>query len=163
MKLSQETLKSELHYDPATGLFTRARAASTFRKVGEVAGGADRNGHIRISIGNRLYSAHRLAWLYVYGIHPSGAIDHINGNRSDNRIANLRDVTLSVNQQNQRAAQKHNSTGLLGVTFNKARGRFQAQIGLGKDRRYLGLFDTAEAAHAAYVTAKRALHEGCTI
>ncbi len=88
-------------------------------------------------------------------------MDHLNGDASDNRLANLRDVPQEVNQQNQRRANADSKTGLLGAS---PRGpRFQAAITTQGDRRYLGLFDTAEEAHQAYLTAKRQLHAGCTI
>lgn len=162
-ELTREKLMSELSYNKDSGVFTRIRAASNAVEVGDIAGGKDRNGHIRISVSNRLHAAHRLAWLYVHGEWPSGVIDHINGDRADNRIVNLRDVPQSTNQQNQRNAHSINKTGLLGVTFHKSRGKFQAQIGRGKDHIYLELFLTAEEAHSAYLDAKRAIHEGCTI
>ena len=113
-------------------------------------------------IDEREYSAHRLAWLYVHGAWPTGQIDHINGDRGDNRISNLRDVTPALNTQNQRrAARSNKSSGLLGVTAN--RGRWLAQISIGGKSRNLGRYATPEEAHAVYVAAKRVLHAGCTL
>lgn len=143
-------------YDPATGHFTRVEG----RKLG-LAGAINNLGYRLIGIVGKKYRAHRLAWLYVHGAWPTGEIDHINGIRDDNRIENLRDVSNRVNQQNRRKALKSGSTGLLGVSPTK-RG-FKAAISLNKASRYLGRFDTAEEAHAAYVDAKRELHEGCTL
>lgn len=88
-------------------------------------------------------------------------LDHINGNRADNRIANLREVPNAVNCQNKRAPLPKNKTGFLGVTRD-AHG-FRAAVMLNRRQHHLGRFDTAEAAHAAYVEAKRRLHEGCTL
>jgi hypothetical protein len=90
-------------------------------------------------------------------------IDHRDTCRTNNRLANLRDATRSVNAQNLRAARSNNSScGLLGVTWN--RGRWTAQISPpGGPRTYIGRFDTAEQAHAAYLDAKRRLHAGCTL
>jgi HNH endonuclease/AP2 domain len=158
-ELTSARLREVLDYDPATGLFTR-RIASGRVKAGDIAGGADRNGHIRIFVDGRLHAAHRLVWLHVFGAWPALDIDHIDGARNNNRLANLRDVSKSANMQNQRRPQCRNTTGFLGVTFNKRRGKFQAQIGTKERRKYIGLFDTAESAHAAYLQVKRQLHEG---
>jgi hypothetical protein len=155
-EITAERLRLLVEYEPQTGVFRR-RVKRSWLASG---GSPDRNGHIRISVDGRLYAAHRLAWLYMTGSWPAGVIDHVNGVRSDNRWGNLRDVSVTVNQQNQQRAHRRNCTGLLGVTFNKARGKFQAQISASGRRLYLGLHDTAEEAHSAYVRAKRALHEG---
>ena len=109
------------------------------------------------------YLGYRLAWLYVHGKLPDGDIDHINGKPSDDRIKNLRDVSRSVNLQNQRAARSNNSSGLLGVFFQKTMNKWTSKIQLDWKTKSLGYFDTAEEAHAAYLKAKRELHEGCTI
>jgi hypothetical protein len=130
-------------------------------RAGDVAGTVNNNGYRLIRVGDGRYRAHRLAWLYTHGAWPTGEIDHINGIRDDNRLANLRDVTVSVNQQNRKRAASNGSTGLLGVSTAKA--RYRAAIALNGRTTYLGSFDTAEEAHAAYVTAKRELHEGCTL
>lgn len=157
--LTAEALRSLVCYDPRSGQFTRLLRANWCAAGGWL----DRNGHVRISIAGRAYAAHRIAWLYVHGRWPQGDIDHINGDRADNRIENLRDVCKAMNQQNQRKAHRTNATGLLGVTFNTARSKYQAQIGVSGRNKYLGLFDTATEAHQAYLAAKRALHEGNTL
>jgi hypothetical protein len=158
--LTSERLREVLGYDPDTGLFTRRLARSGFQ-VGAVAGCLDGYGYTAIKIDGRLYAGHRLAWFWVHGIWPANNIDHINGDRADNRIHNLRDVPTSTNCQNQRRAQFHNKTGFLGVSPN--RGRFRAAIWLGGKYLHIGVFDTPEQAHEAYLTAKRRLHDGCTI
>lgn len=88
-------------------------------------------------------------------------MDHINGNRSDNRWANLRDVTHSVNLQNQRRPKSDNKCGFLGVHAHPS--GFRAYIGVNKVRLDLGVYATAHKAHQVYLSAKRRLHEGCTI
>ena len=90
-------------------------------------------------------------------------IDHINGNRTDNRIANLRAVTRGGNMQNQRRAHASNTSGLLGVYYKPKNKKWAAQIQANKKRMNLGLFKTAEEAHTAYLKAKRELHDTCTI
>jgi hypothetical protein len=100
----------------------------------------------------------------MYGKWPEGEIDHINGNKADNRICNLRDVDRSTNQQNAKKAQSNNkSAGLLGVSLHKSRNKFRAQITYDKKRHHIGYFDTAELAYAAYLSEKRRRHAGCTI
>ena len=89
-KLTAERLRERLHYDAGTGVFTR-RVGSGHARTGEMAGSVHSTGYVRISIDGGKYTAHCLAWLYVHGVWPPDQIDHINGNRSDNRIANLRE------------------------------------------------------------------------
>lgn len=133
--------------------------------AGSIAGTRTRKGYIRIHFSGKLYAAHRLAWFYVHGDWPRQQIDHINGNRADNRIANLRDVSARVNSQNRKRANANNSNGLLGVSKRSGGRRgFAAQIrNPDGTMNYLGRFDTAEAAHVAYLTAKASLHEGSTV
>ena len=92
---------------------------------------------------------------------PNFDIDHINGDRKDNRIVNLRDATAKINAQNIRKAPVNSSTGYLGVT--KKGSKYRAQISLNGSKKHLGYFDTAEEAHERYVEMKRILHPGCTI
>jgi HNH endonuclease/AP2 domain len=103
-----------------------------------------------------------VAWLIVYGAWPSKNIDHINGVKTDNRIANLRDVSQSINGENRAAPRKSTRSGFLGVTKDKD-GKFRAQISVGGKNTHLGVFAVAEEAFAAYLSAKRRLHVGCTI
>ena len=126
------------------------------------AGSVNDKGYIVIRCFGRLYHAHRLAWLLTHGAWPAGDIDHINGIRTDNRIANLRDVSRSVNQQNLKTARRDNQTGLLGVKKTRC-GTFEARINLNGRYVHLGTFPAAAEAHQAYITAKRKHHEGCTI
>lgn len=159
--ITQKRLRELLSYDPDTGVFQWLFSRGTAR-AGAVAGSADSYGYLQTKIDRRCYLNHRLAWLYVHGEWPTRQIDHINGKRTDNRLANLRIVSASVNQQNHRVARVDNKCGLLGVSSSGK--RWQARISHpgGKDA-YLGLFDTPELAHAAYLEAKRRLHPGCTI
>lgn len=131
-------------------------------KKGGIAGSKMSHGYIAIRIDGQDYTAHRLVWLYVHGSEPSGYIDHINGDRADNRLANLRDVSQMVNMQNVYAAKSNSKTGLRGVSWHAQRGKYTARIKAGGRYLSLGLHDTPEGAHAAYLEAKRRLHEGCT-
>lgn len=89
--------------------------------------------------------------------------DHINGDKLDNRVENLRGVNRSENTQNQRKPTRRNTSGYLGVGFEQQTKKFRAVIGVNGKYTTLGRFDTAEAAHAAYVDAKRRLHPACSI
>lgn len=160
-EISRERACELLCYDANTGALTWRVNRGNGVKAGAVAGSLCR-GYRRICMaGYRHVFAHRLAWLIATGEWPIGEIDHINGITDDNRMANLRVVTRAGNCQNKRRAQSNNRSGLLGV---KVRDRgFEARIKRGGVSTYLGIFDTAEDAHNAYVKAKRMLHAACAI
>lgn len=153
-----------LNYDPATGFFTHIRpiAKGWFTPPGTRAGTKTKKGYIRICVNGRQVFAHRLAWLIAYGSPPKGYIDHINGDRSDNRIANLRVVNKAMNAQNRQGANSNNSHGFLGVTYRPRQG-WLAQIGIDGKQKVLGYFGTPEEASATYMAARRALHAGNTL
>ena len=157
--LTAERLRQALGYCPETGVF-RWRMSNGKRAVaGEVAGGISRNGYVRISIDDTKHYAHRLAWLYAHGVWPKGQIDHINGEKTDNRIENLREATNAQNGQNRRTARADSQSGMIGVYLHPISGRWGAEIVKDGQKHSLGYFDTKEAAHAAYLSAKRELHE----
>lgn len=134
--------------------------------AGDPAGSLHPSGYIIVGIGGGKYPAHRVIWLMETGAWPEGEIDHINGIRHDNRWENLRDVSTAVNQQNQREGQAGSRSGLLGVYPNPGsqRNPWKALIKPdGGKLMHLGSFPTPEAAHDAYLAAKRSMHEGCTI
>jgi len=150
-----------VRYDPETGIFTRLVRTSNRIKIGDVAGSLSRYGYLEFQLYGKLRKAHRLAWLYMTGEWPVGEIDHRDTDRTNNRFSNLRDVTSLGNKQNRRAPNKNSSTGLLGVS--PKRDKWKAQIRANGKNRHLGTFTTPMEAHAAYLKAKRELHEGCTI
>lgn len=158
--LTQEALRSLLHYDSATGEFTWVRKSHSKAKAkpGDIAGGLCCYGYVRIKIGKKSYKAHRLAWLYTYGEWPTEFIDHINGDRSDNRISNIRCASNAQNQQNRKAG-TNSSHGLLGVTWNNQANRWAARIMLNGKRKHIGYYGSAEEASHAYQEEKRKLHQ----
>ena len=161
--LTAETLRARLAYNPDTGVFSRIAASGTSH-VGDTCGSVHKaTGYVHISLLGWKWLAHRLAWIHFYGTPPMSHIDHINGDCSDNRIRNLRDVTRSVNLQNRRRATSRNELGLLGVCQDKRDGKFRATISVKGRRISLGYFSSPESASAAYMNAKRRMHEGCTI
>ncbi len=151
-------VRAALDYDPNTGLFTWREGR---RRPHQIATIERPGGYLGIKLGYRIIAAHRLAWFHFYSEWPDQVIDHIDGNPMNNRIQNLRDVSRSVNGQNQRKATAQSQTGLLGC--HPHRTKFAAQIKVGGRQRHIGLFHSPEEAHAAYLTAKRRLHEGCTL
>lgn len=155
--LTAERLRELLHYDSETGVFTNRVSRSPKAQAGMVAGSQDQNGYLLIRIDWKLHRAHRLAWLYVYGEWPKGLLDHRNRIKSDNRITNLRPADKVLNGQNRAAAQSNNETGFLGVCRHFD-GHFRAVIQHDGRQRHIGLYDTPEEAHAAYLEAKRRLH-----
>lgn len=160
MTLTAELVRELLDYDPETGVFLH-RTKRRGSKQGSVAGTTTANGYRFVAINRKQYLAHRVAWLYVHGVWPTGQIDHVNGIKTDNRIANLRDVPQELNMQNQRHAQRHkSSTKLLGVHFAKESDRWYSQIRINGKSRHLGMFATDTEAYEAYLKAKRQLHPG---
>ncbi len=150
--LTQTRLVELLVYDEQTGVFTW-RVARPACKLGGVAGSTKLGGYRRIGIDNHMYLAHRLAWLYVTGAWPIHGIDHRDGNPGNNAFCNLREATLGENAQNL----KKRDVPFTGVSAK--RGKWQAQINADGKYIYLGLFDTPELAHQAYLEAKAKLHK----
>jgi hypothetical protein len=161
MALTAERLRQLVHYDSNTGHFTHAAPRKKIR-VGERAGTLDRDsGYVLLTIDRRHYYGHRLAFLYMTGAWPVFMVDHKDGNRANNVYENLRDAPRVINQQNLRGASKASSSGLLGAF--KKRAKWESRIKIFGETLRLGIFDTPEAAHAAYLVAKRKYHPGCTI
>ncbi len=135
--MTQERLKCVLSYDKNTGIFRRLIKTERVA-VGEIVGGKN-NGYLIVAIDGTNYKLHRLAWLYVYGEFPSGDIDHINHDRADNRIVNLRDVTIAINNKN-KTMFRNNTSGVTGVNFNKSKSSWDARISVCGERVNLGSF-----------------------
>lgn len=164
--LTPERLRELLHYDPETGVFTWIAERRRKVKAGDVAGCKRTGEYIKIRIDYQLHLAHRLAWLYVHGVWPKRFIDHINCDRSDNRIANLREACDTINAQNIIAPKAHSKSGVLGVKrYERKDGRVTWRASLRHEGRtmYIGTFDSVEQASEAYVKHKRQLHVGCTL
>lgn len=155
--ITAEQARAVLAYNAETGKFFRADLQ---RHTGTI----NAHGYVVISLlGCHAVKAHRLAWLIHHGEWPASDIDHIDGDRTNNRIANLRLSVGGINAQNQRRPRSDNISGHLGVSWSKAASKWTARIKVGKKYKHLGLFLTAEAAAEAYIQAKREFHAGCTI
>ena len=141
-----EYVRSQLSYEPETGLL-RWRINWMRRQIGSIAGNLrPQDGYIRVGLRGRAYMAHRVAWLHYHGRWPEAEIDHINNDRADNRITNLREATRQQQLWNTRRAKN----GLKG-THMAQDGRWMAQIKLNGKSTHIGAFKTQGEAHEAYV------------
>lgn len=153
MKLTRGRLQRLLRYNPRTGIFTwRVDGRNQYVRRGKIAGCLDPDGRIKIRIEGTLYLASRLAVLYMTGRWPPNHADHRNLDQANNRWSNLRLATGFQNNGNIRMKKK-NRVGFKGVVLHQ--GRYKAQIGLNGGTKYLGMFDTAAAANAAYAAAAK--------
>lgn len=159
---TQMGLLQQIYYNRENGMFLWRHAAKG-RKPWARAGSIRPDGYLVVHIDGRYQYGHRLAWLYVYGEWPERLVDHRDGNKSNNSIDNLRLATKQTNAENLKGATKNNRSGFLGVYRRADTGKYAAQITIDGRCRTLGSFATAELAHEAYLMAKRAGHEGCTL
>lgn len=157
--LTQEKLKAIVLYDKNTGIFT-SLVSSTRRKFGDILGTPTSNGYLACMVEGKIYKLHRLAWLYEYAEWPKGDIDHRDGNKTNNRIENLRICDKKQNAHNQKRAHFDNKSGYLGVTWHKQAKKWMAQININGKQKTLGLFNCKIEAHEAYLKAKEIYHDG---
>lgn len=161
-QLSLEALRSRLSFEPDTGVF-RWLTTQGGVTVGSPAGNLNSSGYMVVGFSGLKIRQHRLAWLFNFGAWPSGTIDHIDGDKKNNRIANLRNVPHRVNKQNMRVATASNSLGVLGVYWSERRVGYMASVSTDGKQKRKGPFSTIERAQAAYLELKRLHHEGCTL
>ena len=139
-ELNQELVKDLFDYDSSTGIFYHAKNKGKAKK-GEVAGGYHKHTKaIYLRINGKKELAHRIAWLYEYGLLPQNQLDHINHDRSDNRITNLREVTHSENMKN-KSKYKNNQYGVTGISKDKRCGKFRAYININGKPKGVGYYD----------------------
>lgn len=171
LDLTQKILLECLSYDKGTGLFTwldrpashfnTKRGRSIFKAVyaGKQAGDLSREGYVVIGLFGKLYKAHRLAWMHVFGELPKDWIDHINRNRSDNRIENLRLATPKLNAENA-SMRSDNRSGVKGVSWHQKSKSWVAQISHHRKKIHIGCFQTVEAAADARLRVEEKLFTG---
>lgn len=165
-------VRSLLAYDPTTGIitWTGPKSNNNLRRAGDVQGTlGTTTGYLHVRLGERYFGkrnlyCHRVAWALYYGEWPANYIDHINGDKTDNRIDNLRSATKRENKYNSRV-RADSRIGLKGVSYvpkgrnGSAKSKpYRAQIVANGQRYRLGDFKTAEEAHAAYCAAAARLH-----
>lgn len=156
MTTSIAELRTAIEYDPVTGALTWGQGAYYNVKAGQRVGWS--RDYVRLRFRGSNLTGHRVAWALHYGEWPEGQIDHINGNRLDNRISNLRLSTATQNQANARK-RADSTTGLKGVAFRPGRRLpFIARIKVRGEQVWLGSYATAEEAHEAYCRAAEHTH-----
>jgi len=154
--ITQDRLKELLSYDSDTGLLTWLVDRNAGSYAGDIAGTLMNKGYIHIKVDGSLYLGHRLAWLYCHGYLPS-MLDHIDGDRVNNKLSNLR---IADRFQNAHNAVKRidNTSGFKGVGLHTLTGKWRARIRFRNTRKSLGLYDTPELAYEAYCKAADTLH-----
>jgi hypothetical protein len=155
--LTQARLKELLHYDPATGVFRNACQRGQRGAPGAITGCVNSRGYMQITLTGKCYRAHRLAWLYEYGVFPVADTDHIDQDKTNNRIVNLRAATRSENKQNV-GLQRNNTSGYKGVVWAKHVSKWRAEIKLNRKLWHLGYFTDVVDATAAYAAAAIMFH-----
>lgn len=158
--VTAQRLRDLLRYEPETGEFIwRAHRKGRHSIEGKQAGFVNRRGYRIFGIDGRPVQAHRAAWLYIYGEWPKGVIDHLNGVKTDNRIANLFCTTNLLNNQNIVCATVRSKSGFRGVSKSPLKGdRWDARICHSGIHKFIGTFSTPEEAHAAYLAEKKRVH-----
>lgn len=154
--IDQAYVINKLFYDPSTGfLYNRWKDGRVGKK--EI-GGLTTSGHRHMMVNGVSIYAHRLVWLYAYGCIPELDIDHINGFGDDNRLENLRLCTHAQNMQNRRS-NKNSTSKYIGVSIHRTTGKWVSQIMVDGVGKYLGLHETEELAHQAYLDEKKKIHK----
>jgi hypothetical protein len=156
-------IKEHLFYDRNTGEFTWLKPTSNRVRVGDTAGVLVKNKaslteYVTLGYKSNKWLAHRLAWWWVYGVWPKDTLDHIDEVGHHNWISNLREISQAGNNQNISCTRANNAIGFTGVYWDTSKNKYRAEIRINKKRKYIGLFTTPEAAHEAYIKAKRELH-----
>jgi hypothetical protein len=160
-RLSQARLHQLLKYNPETGIFTRKKAIKGGGAEGAVVGWSNKIGYLAVQIDGQKHYCHRLAWLYSYGYLPEHNIDHINRNKKDNRIKNLREISQQCNTRNN-GNRKNNSSGVKGVSWNTTDKVWVVQITANWKNHRIGGFKDFEEAVCHRLAAEQCLGwSGC--
>jgi len=162
-RVSHDRLLELLDYNCDTGVFTWRVKTGSRSIVGEPAGWIHHSGYTNIKIYRKIYMAHRLAWFYITKSWPENQIDHIDRNKANNSISNLRDVTNQVNTHNNILPRVTNISGFTGVSFVLPNNKYRSRICTSGGQFHLGYFDTPEEAHQAYLSAKTIHHPSFTM
>lgn len=152
--VNKKLLDELFDYNEDTGIVIWKKSRSPRIKIGTPVKYVNKFGYIQVRLEGKLWMLHRLIWLMQIGDFPKGEIDHIDGNRSNNSWNNLRDVSKSQNMQNRRGPDKDSKTGVLGVTFDRQRNKYRAQLTINGIKVLNKIFNTPEEAGNAYKQAK---------
>ena len=159
--LDIDLLISLIDYNKTTGLLKWKNISGSGKRNYEP-GSIHKNGYKRLTVLGRTLLHHRVVWVLCYNEQPPKIIDHIDGDKTNNKILNLRSGISSLNQQNQTKPHSRNNTSkYIGVSLFK--GRWRAKIYHNKKYYFLGYFTSEVEARDAYIKEKRNLHKGCTI
>lgn len=158
--IAADNIRLYLSYNADTGVFTWTKSPSNCVTAGNVAGVRRKDGYVKINFKNKAYLAHRLAWWYVHGEFPTDILDHIDRDKSNNKITNLRVSSKIKNAQNINVNNTRAVSGLAGAF--KARTAWSSKLKIGDTLIRLGTFKTPEDAHKAYMKAKQELHKDYT-
>lgn len=161
-QLTADELRKLIDYDRITGVLSW-RVSDGGVLVGSPVKTINSNGYLVIGLFGSKYRQHRIAWLHAYGEWPLGTVDHIDGNRSNNALSNLRVVSQRLNNQNQTKPGAANKSGVLGVYWSVRLNGYMAQVSIDGKKKRRGPYKTIERAYASYVDLKRIHHEGCTL
>ncbi len=142
--MTRKELSKLVHYNPKTGSMTWKKSRGSV-SAGMPLKSKHKDGYFMAWVNKKLYLVHRLAWLYVTGEFPKQEIDHINGDRTDNRIKNLQDVSKTENQKNA-SIRIDNTSGMTGISFRKQTKKWRAYINHNSKIIYLGQFVKKEDA-----------------
>jgi hypothetical protein len=154
--LTADFVREVFDYDPHTGAIKWRVKYSRKVNAGMPAGYLDSGRYVRIRIKGRAYAAHRIAFLYMHGRWPTEFLDHVNGDKTDNRLVNLRECSSAQNNSN-RPYTRPTRAGVKGVRLTP-NGSYEARISANGRRIYLGKYDDAESAKAAYQSAALKYH-----
>ena len=158
--LTQEEVRKHLNYNPETGGL-RWKSPKGGRSKSGIVGGFNSSGYLRLKFNRKEYAAHRIIWLWWYGYFPEGPIDHIDRDRSNNKLCNLREVSPQCNSRNCKI-QERNISGVKGVCFIKARNKWCADIMDGGKEIFLCLHEDFTEAVAHRLAAEQCLDwAGC--
>ena len=142
--ITQEELKELIDYNSETGVFTWKVSPARQVFSGDIAGTKRKDGYIQIKVKNELILSHRLVWIYMYGYLPK-YIDHINGQRDDNRIINIREVSNQQNSLNSKIS-KNNTSGIKGVYWDKSRNKWTVRLSIDGKCKFFKRFDDIDLA-----------------
>ena len=156
--LTVELLNELFYIDTGTWRLMRKTIPSNRCNKNKMAGSLGKRGYLVVRINKQQFYEHRIIYAIANGFNPLQNIDHIDGNKLNNNPSNLRDVSQTENMQNITKARKHCVSGIQGAFLHKKTGKYTSSITANKVRHYLGMFDTPEQAHAAYMSAKRQMH-----